>query len=153
MKDNKGITLVILVVIVLIIAAISFVSISFVFSMNNNIRIKEVSTNLLFIRAKVQTISEKHNFDSNENLVGEKISSDNITEDINNLISNGVLTLDTINNDEVYLLKQENLNEFGLDRLKEEDGYLVDYTNNEIIYLKGVQNSEKVVLYKLSDML
>ena len=101
MRSSKGITLEVLIVTIIIMSILAGVSISIGFSMNKNINMKEVSTNLLLIKAKVQTISEKHNFDKNNQLVGEKITSENITDEISSLISNGTITLDNINENEI----------------------------------------------------
>lgn len=152
MKNNKGITLQVLILTIIIMMILAGVSINIGFSMNKNILMKEVSTNLLLIKAKIQTIAEKHNFDNANELIGEKITTENITDEINNLIGNGVITLNNIDEEEIYLLTQDNLNEFGLETLNADDGYLVNYTNNEVIYIKGVQNEENNIVYKLSDM-
>ena len=40
----------------------------------------------------------------------------------------------------------------GLDTLSEEDGYIVNYETEDVIYVKGVKNTEGKYLYKLSEM-
>lgn len=50
-----------------------------------------------------------------------------------------------------YLLLQNDLNEMGLEKVKQDSGYIVNYETNEIIYVKGFENKDKTY-YKLSEM-
>lgn len=104
--------------------------------------IKDIGTDLLYIKAKCKIIHDKNIIDPNEQLLGEKITEYAESEEINKIISQS---------DKWYKLGQSDLENIGLGNLKAEDGYIVNYEEEDVIYAKGIEENEKTY-YKLSDL-
>ena len=104
--------------------------------------VKDIETDLLDIKAKCKIIRGKNIMDSNEQLLGENITEYPENEDVNEIISKS---------DDWYKLRQEDLEAIGVGNLKSEDGYLVNYEEEDIIYAKGIER-DKQIYYRLSDL-
>lgn len=105
---------------------------------------KDIKTDLLYIQAKCKVIYDKHIVNGEESLIGEKIEEYSENEKVNEFIKNS--------EEEWYKLKQSDLEQIGLGYLKEENGYLINYKTEEVIYGTGVEEKNGV-FYKLSDIL
>ena len=155
MKNNKGITMISLVIVVLIMILLASVTAYEANGLVSIARVQSVTTNLLLIQAKVRIINEKIVFESEEDkksqlYVGTKlIEGDRALETMRD---KEIVTNDDINNNSYYLLSKEDLIDMGLESINSEDGYVVSYTTEEVIYIKGVKNNEGKYLYKLSEM-
>lgn len=104
--------------------------------------VKDIGTDLLYIKAKCKIIHDKSIIDANEQLLGENITEYTENEEINEIISQS---------DKWYKLSQADLESLGLNDSKAEDGYLVNYEEEDIIYAKGIEKG-KEIYYKLSDL-
>ncbi len=104
--------------------------------------VKDVETDLLYIKAKCKVINDKHIIDENQQLLGENIKEYPENEEVNKIVSQS---------DKWYKLTQENLEEMGIGVLKAEDGYLINYEEEDIIYAKGIER-DKEIYYRLSDL-
>ena len=104
--------------------------------------VKDIETDLLYIKAKCKVIRDKHIIDENEQLLGENITEYTESEEVNEIVSK---------TDKWYKLRQEDLEAIGLGNLKAEDGYLVNYEEEDIIYAKGIERN-KQIYYRLSDL-
>ena len=104
--------------------------------------VKDIETDLLYIKAKCKIIRDKHIMDENEQLLGENITEYPENEEVNEIISES---------DDWYKLRQEDLELIGVGSLKAEDGYIVNYEEQDVIYAKGIER-DKQVYYKLSDL-
>ena len=51
-----------------------------------------------------------------------------------------------------YYLDDSNLSELGLNNIQLDSNFIVDYKKNDIIYVKGIENADGNIIYKLSDM-
>ena len=51
-----------------------------------------------------------------------------------------------------YYLDDSNLAELGLNNIQLDSNFIVDYKKNDIIYVKGIENADGNIIYKLSDM-
>lgn len=155
MKNNKGITMISLVIVVLLMLLLASVT---AYESNHLIsitRVQSVTTDLLLIQAQVRIINEKVVFENDEEhreelLKGTKVSANENYDTRMALINKEILTNED-NLDDYYVLSQRDLNEMGLEALKASDGYVVNYQKEEVIFVKGVKNSEKKYLYKLQD--
>ncbi len=127
-----------IIILVVIISGIVFI----VKRLWQDTSIKNIETDLLYIKAKCKVIHDKNIIDKNEQLLGEKITEYTENEEINTIISQS---------DKWYKLSQEDLETIGMENLKFEDGYLVNYEENDIIYAKGIEENEQIY-YKLSDL-
>ena len=148
MKNNKGITLsalVITIVILIIITSITWYTGS---NIIKQVNLQNVNTDMMLIKAKVKTISEQAKFNKdNSNYKGTPLSNVLDNKKIDKLVDEGIVEDIT----KYYLLSKDDLNNMGLEKINIADGYIVNYENEEIIYVKGFENEGKTY-YKLSDM-
>ena len=153
-KNNKGITIIALIIIVLLMVLLASVT---AYEANDLISItkkQSIETNLLLIQAKVRIINEQVVFEKDEEkkkelLVGTKLSDK--TQVLNSLKEKKVLSSNESGED-YYVLSKKNLDDMGLDTLEENDAYVVNYNTEEVIYVHGVKMDDGVYLYKLSEM-
>ena len=151
LKESKGITIISIIITVTILVLLSGVTIYIAKNLVFNAKVENITTDLLLIQAKCKIISEKTNFDSqSNNLKGTKLSDSSISTNVQNLIDNGTIPNTELQN--YYLLSQDDLNDIGLNQLKAQDGYIVNYQTQEIIYAQGVKKDDGTMQYKLSDM-
>lgn len=104
--------------------------------------VKDIGTDLLYIKAKCKIIYDKNIIDANEQLLGENITEYTENEEINNIVSQS---------NKWYKLSQQDLETLGLSDSKAEDGYLVNYEEQDIIYAKGIEQ-DKEIYYRLSEL-
>lgn len=133
-KNNKGITLLALVITVIILAIIAGVSISLGTNMLGTAKFESVETNLMLIQSKTKIIAEKL-------AIGEIDQSEAYGTKQEDGEYSGW-----------YLLSQADLNTIGVKDAKAEDNYYVNYDNDDVAYGKGI-TFEGVTFYKLSDIL
>ena len=67
------------------------------------------------------------------------------------MINNNIIDIDS-KKSKYYCINNDNLNELGLENVRVDDYYIVDYENNEVIYINGIKNENGDTIYKLSDM-
>ena len=129
--------------IITVISIIVAIAIAIYFSINEykDNDLKNLSTNLLQIQAKTKNIKEKTIVEKNENLyIGQPVTDELIEQ----------FSLNTEN--EIRLLTKEDLSMLGLQNIKEDKKYIVDYNDGEIYYIDGYKTSEGEIYYKLSDI-
>jgi len=137
-RNNKGITLLSLVITVIILSIITYVVVSISVGMSGVAKFQNIETYMMLIKSKCDRMSE-------DVVIGE------MTE--NNLY--GVKqTSGTFAG--WYKLRQNELNDLGLEKAKEADGYYVKYgiedgSEVDVAYERGIQN-EGVMYYRLSDI-
>lgn len=147
MKNQKGITLVTLIVTIIVLLIIGSITIYTGTGIIKRVNLQNLNTNMLLLQAKTKTLAEESKFNKDETkLKGTKVNDIVDNEKINKLINANIIE----NPEEYYLLTQEDLNSMGLEKVKIEDGYLVNYETNEIIYIKGFE-ANGMTYYKLSE--
>ena len=67
------------------------------------------------------------------------------------MINNNVINLESEDNN-YYCIDNANLEELGLEEVKVDDYYVVDYKQNDVIMWMGIQDDAGNTVYKLSDM-
>ena len=103
--------------------------------------LKDVSTNLLQIQAKVKNIKEKTIVEENNNLlIGEAVPQDLLQK----------FNLENIN--EIRLLTLDDLEMLGLSNIDEDKKYIVNYNSGEVYYIDGFKTKEGEIYYSLSEM-
>lgn len=143
MKNNEYGRSAIKLIFTIVILAVVIAGIIFIAQkLWQNNSVKDIETDLLYIKAKCKIIHDKNIIDANEQLLGEKVTEYTENEEVNSIISQS---------DKWYKLTQENLQEIGLEDLEAEDGYFVNYDELDIIYAKGIEH-EKEIYYRLSDL-
>ena len=145
MKNNEiGVAAIKLLFTIILILAIIFGATALVKKLWNENNEKDIITDLLYIQAKCKVIYDKHLINNEEPLIGEKITEYTENETIDEIIK--------AEEKDWYRLKQDDLEKMGEGYLKEEDGYLINYETEEVVYMNGINNEEQT-FYKLSDIL
>lgn len=166
MKNNKGLSLIPLILIIVLLVAIVYDVSVIGIRMLLKLQLEDLKTDMLLIQSKAKTYSESVsvqavNLDEskeedsekireveNTNLVGTKLSA--CSEEIQLKAQNaGVTELD-----QYYCLTKEDLQTMEIDiKIKKGEYYLVKYNleDTEIVYTKGFKY-EGAVYYKLTDL-
>lgn len=147
-KNSKGITLVALVLTIIILMIITSVTVYTGSNIIKQVSLQNINTDMMLIQAKAKTIAEQAKFNKdNSNYKGTPLIQVLDNKKIDKLVDEGIVEDIT----KYYLLSKDDLNSMGLEKVDIADGYLVNYENEEVIYVKGFKNGDKVY-YKLSDM-
>ena len=152
MRNNeKGITLISLIITAIIMIILATVTIT-----TSNIieteRIQSLTSNMLLIQAKVRIINERVSFNGDTSIyVGRKLK-----DEVNkSSISNGVLTLAELESEYFYVYDRETLDSIGLEgiKLSNNEVYIVNYQECDIICPTGVKNENGQMVYRLSEII
>lgn len=152
MRKSLVVTYIKIIVVILIIAAIAYVAFKVLNNSYNKESFETVKTNLLLIQGKTEVIAQKVEIkEEGAEYIGTKIEEKQEDEKIQNLINNNVISLDSDDNN-YYCLDNSNLEELGLSDIRIDNYYIVDYKQNDIIYVDGIENENGNIVYKLSEM-
>lgn len=153
-KDKNGITIVSLIITIVILLILVSVTVYTGTGVIKQANLQTVNTNMMYIQAKAKTIAEQAKFNKDEagNIdvtvyKGTVLSDVSENKRINKLIDDKVIE----DASKWYLLSKEDLSSMGLEKIDIEEGYIVNYETEEIIYVKGF-NTNGTDYYKLSDM-
>ena len=157
MNQEKGITMVSVVVVIMIMAILVVIGVNTVSPLLQKSNIEDLTTELMLIQAKWGTEREKVNFNGNsifdENLINPQ-DSDNKgkLKDEYKYTTNGETWIDS-DVKAYYKLPDKALENMGLE-LEKNRGYLVNYENDEIIYITGIEDEDEdgKIYYKLSEI-
>lgn len=149
MKFNqKGITIIALVITIIVLIIITSVTVYSGSSVIKQAKLQTINTNMMLIQAKTKTLAEQAKFNNDtSNYKGVIVSNISGNDYIDKLVNDGVIE-DTDNS---YLLSTEDLQDLGLEKIDIEEGYIVNYDTEEVIYVKGFEN-DGTTYYKLSDL-
>ena len=147
MKNNKGVTLTMLVIIIIVLLIITGVSVNTSITFMNDIRVGRIVANMELIQAKVETIYEEYQFQGenkkDEVLVGTEVTSSEILAIISNETTISDVDKNLLENNsnmwykwDLNVLKEQRLDEKMLDN-PNIDFFWVNYENSKIIYSKG----------------
>lgn len=111
----------------------------------------DIKTDMLVIEGKIKSIKAESEISNNqEKYVGTKVSEANDTE-VNNVMQQLQINQEELQN--YYILNKESFEKMGLaDSIKDDDEYIVNYTNSDVIYVKGIKLNNEIK-YKLSDII
>lgn len=147
-SNEQAVTLVSLVITIIILAILGSITVYIGGNIIKKTSLQTINTNMMLIQAKVKTISEQAKFNKNtQGYKGTKISEVVNHPKVTELIENNLIE----DQEKNYLLSMEDLHAMGLEKINLEDGYIVNYETDEIIYVKGFK-SNNTVYYKLSEM-
>ncbi len=154
-KNNKGITLISLVLTILLLGILATVSINTGFSITKDIRVGRIISNMVLVKAKVEVIDEQYEFSENEeDLAGEKMGAglNFVSEQEKQIIEKNAESED-FDSWIWYRWDSETLKLQGLEKniLAKGEYYYINYEHHEIIYSNGTShNNEKY--YSLSGL-
>lgn len=147
-KSSKGITIVSLVLTIIILMIITSVTVYTGTNVIKQVSLQNINTDMMLIQAKTKTIAEQAKFNKdNSNYKGTPLINILDNKKIDKLVDEGIVEDIT----KYYFLSKEDLNSMGLEKIDIADGYLVNYENEEIIYVKGFKKDDNTY-YKLSDI-
>ena len=110
----------------------------------------DIKTDMLMIEGKIKSIKAESEISNNqEKYVGTKVSEANDTE-VNNVMQQLQINQDELQN--YYILNKESFEKMGLADSIKDDEYIVNYTNSDVIYVKGIKLNNEIK-YKLSDII
>lgn len=147
-QNNKGITLVALTLTIIILIIITSVTVYTGTNIIKQVSLQNTNTDMMLIQAKVKTIAEQAKFNKdNSNYKGTPLVQVLDNKKTDKLVDEGIVEDIT----KYYLLSKSDLDSMGLEKIDIADGYLVNYENEEIIYVRGFQKDDNTY-YKLSDI-
>ena len=147
-KSEKGITIVSLVITIIVLIILTSVTVTTSTSVIREAKLQTINTNMMLIQAKTKTIAEQAKFNKDtSNYKGTVVSNILDNQKILKLINDGVID----DQSNYYLLSSTDLQDLGLQKIDIEDGYVVNYDTEEVIYVKGFSN-EGTTYYKLSEL-
>ena len=147
-RNDKGVTMIILIITIIILVILTGVSLNTGYSVMRDIRVGRVISNMLLVKAKVETIYEEYQFSEDESvLVG------NVTETIPNISQQEKYKMGMKDDWKWYQLKKDDLRQQGLneDILGENEFFYVNYEHSEIVYSKGT-TYDNIMYYSLTGL-
>ena len=139
--------IVIAIIVVGIILALKFLNKEY-----NSQEYETIKTDMLLIQGQTEVLAQKVAIEEDDaEYIGTKLEDKEIDETIQNLIDKEIVNLDSEDSN-YYCLDNSNLEELGLEDVRTDNFFIVDYKQNDIIYIDGIEDSEGNIVYKLSDM-
>ena len=135
-KGFFNIKLIIIILTILVLTVITG------FYIKNNFydqKLKNLSTTMLQIQAKVKVINEKNKLNDTEDYIGKEISEENLKK----------LNLEDTGKIKVWDI--EELNNLQINTVNETQDFAIDYETEEVYYLDGYKNDDSM-LYSLTDI-
>ena len=127
---------------IVIILTIIVLTVTAGFYIKNNFydqRLKNLSTTMLQIQAKVKVINEKNKLNDTSDYIGKEISEEDLKK------------INIENNGMIKVLDKEELNNLQIDKKNEKQTFAIDYKTEEVYYLEGYENDDDI-LYSLTDI-
>lgn len=127
---------------IVIILTIIVLTVTAGFYIKNNFydqRLKNLSTTMLQIQAKVKAINEKNKLNDTSDYIGKEISEEDLKK------------INIENNGMIKVLDKEELNNLQIDTKNEKQTFAIDYKTEEVYYLEGYENDDDI-LYSLTDI-
>ena len=151
-RKSVVLTYVKIFIVLVIIAAIIYAAVQFFGTKYNEEEFETLKTDMLLIQGKIEVVSQKVDIEEEDaEYIGSSIKENKEDEKIQDLINNNIIDIDS-KKSKYYCINNDNLNELGLENVRVDDYYIVDYENNEVIYINGIKNENGDTIYKLSDM-
>ena len=154
MKSRKRLlaTYIKIIIVILLIAAGIYAVYRLAHKSYNEAEFETIKTDMLSIQVQTETVAQKVEIEEKgAKYIGTKIDDKLEDEKVQNLINNNIIDVESKKSN-LYCLDNSNLEELGLSNIKVDSFYIVDYKQNEVIYVDGIQNSNGETVYKLSDM-
>lgn len=157
LKNQKGVTLTVLVVTIIVLGILASVTISTTTDLMYDSKVKTYITDMSMIKAKAETIYEKYEFENDESQSANGLGNgdDNIGYKVNisDMDKYGVSS-DESNNEYWYKWDKTILsnNGFSPEMLDSGEYYYVNYKSGEVVYSKGFKGKNSNTIYSLTEM-
>lgn len=152
-KNNRGVTMSILVVTIIVIMILAGVTITTSNFLIRNTKAKAVISNMYLVKAKAESLYEEYEFSGDtlpteDEFLGKRVTVSSLR--MYNVESSGNIEEDNT----WYIWTETTVQNNGLDTEMLSDGaeYIVNYATGEVIYTTGVKDNLGAVNYKLTDM-
>ena len=135
-KGFFNIKLIIIILTILVLTVITG------FYIKNNFydqKLKNLSTTMLQIQAKVKVINEKNKLNDREDYIGKEISEENLKK------------LNLEDTGKIKVWDSQELNNLQINTVNETQDFAIDYETEEVYYLDGYKNDDSM-LYSLTDI-
>lgn len=155
-RSQKGVTLVLLAIIIIVLGILAMVTTQEIGALMNNVKLENMSTNLLLIQAKSKVIYEKSNFNNDESMLkGQQVSEIIGNTKLDELKTNEVISELETDYTSYYLWDKQTIQELdiGIKDMKDSDFFVVNYKTEEVIYSEGYKHTNGNTYYKLSQIL
>ena len=153
MKNNKGMGIISLICIVFVIAVIIAISIYFARLKYNEAKVQTIKTDMLLVEWKIKSYIDNQTAEKVEEIkdLGTKVIDMEDDKLIKSFLEKNVI--EESEYEKYYVLSDENLAEAKLALTNYEENYfLINYENYEVIVTGGCKISDNKILYKLSDI-
>ena len=151
MRKSLAFTYVKIFIAIILIALVIYYAINFIQREYNSEEFETVKTDMLALQGRIEILKQQVETETEDvEYVGTEIEQKENELEIQYLINNNVIDINSKNSN-YYCLDNNNLKELELD-INVDDYYIVDYKNNDVIYVDGIQDPNGNMVYKLSDM-
>ena len=150
LKNNRGVTLSILVVTIVVIMILASVTVTTSDLLIKDTKSKSIISNMYLVKGKIEAVYDDYAFNTPTNagdiLKGTPVSSSSVSQYYTSPA--------TPPTNYWYKIEASDLPNLGMDRsmLSGTAFYYVNYETGEVIYSNGVKDSTGNVKYKLSDI-
>ena len=136
---KKGFFNIKLIIIILTILVLTVITGFYVKNNFYDQKLKNLSTTMLQIQAKVKVINEKNKLNDTEDYIGKEISEENLKK------------LNLEDTGKIKVWDSEELNNLQINTVNETQDFAIDYETEEVYYLDGYKNDDSM-LYSLTDI-
>lgn len=151
MRKSLAFTYVKIFIAIILIALVIYYAINFIQREYNSEEFETVKTDMLALQGRIEILKQQVETETEDvEYVGTEIEQKENEPQIQNLINNNVIDINSEDSD-YYCIDNSNLQELGLE-IQTDSYYIVDYEQNDVIYVDGIKDSSGNTVYKLSDM-
>lgn len=155
MKNEKGISLIVLVLTVIVLAIITSITIEEIGGLMRKVRLENIGTDLLLVQAKAKVIAEKASFNDDESLLkGQQLDEITENDQIEKLKEDGIISESETNYDKYYIWNKQTVEELdlGITEMEDTDFFIVNYETEQVIYPIGYKHTDGNTYYKLTEI-
>ena len=150
-KKSLAFTYVKIFIAIILIALVIYYAINFIQREYNSEEFETVKTDMLALQGRIEILKQQVETETEDvEYVGTEIEQKENELEIQYLINNNVIDIDSEDSN-YYCIDNSNLQELGLE-IQTDSYYIVDYEQNDVIYVDGIKDSSGNTVYKLSDM-
>ena len=151
MRKSLAFTYVKIFIAIILIALVIYYAINFIQREYNSEEFETVKTDMLALQGRIEILKQQVETETEDvEYVGTEIEQKENELEIQYLINNNVIDMDSEDSN-YYCIDNSNLQELGLE-IQTDSYYIVDYEQNDVIYVDGIKDSSGNTVYKLSDM-
>lgn len=152
MKKESGMGHIMLIICVIAIIAIIVFAVNFFLNEANKRKEENIITDMLILQGKIKVIAQENEMNKEENtLVGKQVKENLEDEKIKTLLEQNIINQEAEDFENYYIINSEDLKQLNLNDDLEDEYYIVNYKNYEIIYSKGIEIEEKTY-YTLTEL-